>query len=264
MPRLWSWRHERRQNAYQRGICAPLVCPARANSQRARLRPASATHESPWGDNRGFESRRSRFRSTRKRVIPRLHVTLLRSPSRIEVTTRRGRYRVAVGRSVRPTGSSTCRVGLVDLDTWGVQGTEVSRVFGYSEGVPIETIWWPQDFAEAFLAGLVSGEQSAAAEARAGGIALRTEGLLEAVAVTRSISMSEISSATPRETLPVSTTSSTTAGSAAAIRSATSRNSRVLAVGTHRSRLGICRSRQPSLSAWMRSRLSRGQSSSSL
>jgi predicted nucleotidyltransferase len=71
------------------------------------------------------------------------------------------------------------RVGLVNLDTWGVQGTEVSRVFGYYEGVPIETIWWPQDFAEAFLAALVSGEQSAAAEALAGGIALRTEGLLE-------------------------------------------------------------------------------------
>ena len=29
---------------------------------------------------------------------------------------------------------------------WGVQGTEVSRVFGYYEGVPIETIWWPAGF----------------------------------------------------------------------------------------------------------------------
>ena len=54
------------------------------------------------------------------------------------------------------------RVGLGKLDTWGVQGTEVSRVFGYYEGVPIETIWWPQDFAEASVAALVSGEQSAA------------------------------------------------------------------------------------------------------
>lgn len=72
------------------------------------------------------------------------------------------------------------RVGLVDLDTWGVQGTEVSRVFGYYEGIPIETIWWPHDFAEASVAALLSGEQSAAAEALANGIALRTVGLLSA------------------------------------------------------------------------------------
>jgi len=71
------------------------------------------------------------------------------------------------------------RVGLGNLDTWGVQGTEVSRVFGYYEGVPIETIWWPHDFAEASVAALVLGEQSAAAEALASGVALRTGGLLE-------------------------------------------------------------------------------------
>ena len=46
--------------------------------------------------------------------------------------------------------------------------------------------------------------------------------------------MSENSSATPRETLPVSTTSSTTGGSAAAIRSATFCSSRALDVGTQR------------------------------
>jgi hypothetical protein len=68
--------------------------------------------------------------------------------------------------------------GLVDLDSWGVQGTEVSRVFGYCEGIPVETTWWPRDFAEATVAALVSGVQSAAAEALAGGIALRTGGLL--------------------------------------------------------------------------------------
>lgn len=71
------------------------------------------------------------------------------------------------------------RVGLGNLDTWGTQGTEVSRVFGYYEGVPIETIWWPHEFAEATVAALLSGEQSAAAEALANGIALRTVGLLE-------------------------------------------------------------------------------------
>lgn len=70
------------------------------------------------------------------------------------------------------------RVGLLNLDTWGVQGTEVSRVFGYYEGVPIEMIWWPHDFAEASIAALLSGEHSASAEALANGIALRTVGLL--------------------------------------------------------------------------------------
>jgi hypothetical protein len=71
------------------------------------------------------------------------------------------------------------RVGLVDLDTWGVQGTDVARVFGYYEGVPIETIWWPREFAEASVAAILSGEQSASAEALANGVALRTVGLLE-------------------------------------------------------------------------------------
>jgi predicted nucleotidyltransferase len=71
------------------------------------------------------------------------------------------------------------RLGLVDLDTWGVQGTEVSRVFGYYEGNPIETIWWSRDFAEASVAALLSGEQSASAEAITSGVALRTVGLLE-------------------------------------------------------------------------------------
>jgi hypothetical protein len=71
------------------------------------------------------------------------------------------------------------RIGFANIDTWGVQGTEVSRVFGYYEGVPIETIWWPHDFAEASVAALVSGERSTAAEALASGSALRTGGLLE-------------------------------------------------------------------------------------
>ena len=70
-------------------------------------------------------------------------------------------------------------VGLSSLDTWGVQGTEVLRVFGYYEGVPFETIWWPHEFAEASVTALFSGEQSAAAEALVNGVALRTCGLLE-------------------------------------------------------------------------------------
>src|SRR6266516_2457531 len=72
------------------------------------------------------------------------------------------------------------RVGLVGLDTWGVQGTEASRVFGYYDGVPIETIWWPRDFAAASIAALLAGRESSSADALANGIALRTVGLLEA------------------------------------------------------------------------------------
>lgn len=71
-------------------------------------------------------------------------------------------------------------VGLVALDTWGAQGTEVSRVFGYYEGIPVETVWWPHDFAEASVAALSAGQQSAAADALVNGVALRTAGLLAA------------------------------------------------------------------------------------
>ena len=83
-----------------------------------------------------------------------------------------------------PLGLAECfdsarEVGLTDLDTWGVQGTEVSRVFGYFQGIPIETIWWPRAFAEATVAALIAGEESTAAEALTEGVALRTVGLLE-------------------------------------------------------------------------------------
>lgn len=70
-------------------------------------------------------------------------------------------------------------VGLVGLDSWGAQGTEVSRVFGYYEGVPIEMVWWPHDVAEASVAGILAGERSSAADALVNGSALRTVGLLE-------------------------------------------------------------------------------------
>jgi hypothetical protein len=71
-----------------------------------------------------------------------------------------------------------CRVGLSSLDTWGPQGTEVSRVFGYYVGVPVELTWWARDFAQASVTALLAGEQSSAADALANGIALRTVGLL--------------------------------------------------------------------------------------
>ena len=66
------------------------------------------------------------------------------------------------------------------LDTWGPQGTEASRVFGYFETVPVELVWWPRDYAEESVAALLAGESSASAEALANGVALRTAGLLRA------------------------------------------------------------------------------------
>ena len=69
-------------------------------------------------------------------------------------------------------------VGLERLDTWGPQGTPASKVFGYCESVPIELVWWPREFAESSLAGLLAGEESSSAEAIANGVALRTVGLL--------------------------------------------------------------------------------------
>jgi hypothetical protein len=71
------------------------------------------------------------------------------------------------------------RIGFERLDTWGVQGTETNRVFGYVDGVPVETIWWSREFAEASVARIVAGEPSGSAEALANGVSLRTVGLLE-------------------------------------------------------------------------------------
>jgi hypothetical protein len=69
--------------------------------------------------------------------------------------------------------------GLERLDTWGPQGTATSRVFGYFEGVPVELVWWPRRFAEASVAGLLTGEESSAADALVNGVSLRTNGRLE-------------------------------------------------------------------------------------
>jgi hypothetical protein len=71
-------------------------------------------------------------------------------------------------------------IGLDGIDTWGVQGTETSRVFGYLDGVPIELVWWSRYHAEASIDALLAGEPSSAADAIANGVALRTVGLLEA------------------------------------------------------------------------------------
>lgn len=70
--------------------------------------------------------------------------------------------------------------GLAGLASWGPQGTETSRVFGYLDGVPIELVWWSRDHADASVAALLGGQASSAADALVHGVALRTAGLLEA------------------------------------------------------------------------------------
>jgi hypothetical protein len=70
------------------------------------------------------------------------------------------------------------RIGFEQMDTWGQQGVPTNRVFGYLDGVPVETIWWSRDFAEASVGAMVAGEPSGSAEALANGVSLRTVGLL--------------------------------------------------------------------------------------
>ena len=69
--------------------------------------------------------------------------------------------------------------GLEELDTWGPQGTDTKRVFGYREGVPIELVWWSRDFAEQSVAGIIAGEPSGSGDALANGVAVRSAGLLD-------------------------------------------------------------------------------------
>ena len=68
--------------------------------------------------------------------------------------------------------------GLTDLGTWGPQGVPTKRVSGYREGIPIELIWWSRAHAESAVDAIFAGEVTAAADALANGVALRTSGLL--------------------------------------------------------------------------------------
>jgi predicted nucleotidyltransferase len=63
-------------------------------------------------------------------------------------------------------------VGLEERDSWGDPSTPTRRVFGYLEGMPVETIWWSRELAEELFA------SGGSAEALASGVALRTSGLL--------------------------------------------------------------------------------------
>ena len=68
--------------------------------------------------------------------------------------------------------------GFQRLGSWGAQNSPGRNVFGYCEGVPIELIWWSQDYAESRIGAMFAGESPAAADAILHGVPLRTHGLL--------------------------------------------------------------------------------------
>jgi len=65
-------------------------------------------------------------------------------------------------------------VGLTGLDTWGNPATPTRRVFGYLDGVPIETIWWYRAYAEEQIA----APSQATGDALLNAVPLKTAGLL--------------------------------------------------------------------------------------
>lgn len=62
--------------------------------------------------------------------------------------------------------------GLEERDTWGDPSTPTRRVFGYLEGVPVETIWWSRELAEAQFT------QQGSDQALLHGVPVRTSGLI--------------------------------------------------------------------------------------
>jgi predicted nucleotidyltransferase len=62
--------------------------------------------------------------------------------------------------------------GLEERGSWGDPSTPTRRVSGYLDGQPVETIWWSRGLAEEQFA------SGGSADALAGGVALRTSGLL--------------------------------------------------------------------------------------
>jgi predicted nucleotidyltransferase len=68
--------------------------------------------------------------------------------------------------------------GLTELDTWGPQGGPTQRVFGFCDGVPVETVWWDREFAQSRVDGALAGESQSTGDALSNGVSLRTTGLL--------------------------------------------------------------------------------------
>jgi hypothetical protein len=72
--------------------------------------------------------------------------------------------------------AATC--GVTNLGTWGQQDGPTRRVSGFSQGAPIELIWWSRAHAETAIDAVFKGDLSGTADAIANGVALRTSGLL--------------------------------------------------------------------------------------
>ena len=70
--------------------------------------------------------------------------------------------------------------GLEELGTWGAQVGPARRVSGRREGVPIELIWWPREYADAQIDLVFDGGSPSTADALVHGVPLRTTGLLAA------------------------------------------------------------------------------------
>lgn len=70
--------------------------------------------------------------------------------------------------------------GVRGLDTWGARAGPARRVSGYREGVPLELVWWPRDYAQAHVDVLHAGEAPSTADALMYGVPLRTTGSLAA------------------------------------------------------------------------------------
>jgi Nucleotidyltransferase domain len=68
--------------------------------------------------------------------------------------------------------------GLDGLDTWGPRDGPARRVSGYREGVPLELVWWPRDYARTRVDALLAGEAPSTADALVHGVPLRTTGSL--------------------------------------------------------------------------------------
>lgn len=68
--------------------------------------------------------------------------------------------------------------GLGGLDTWGLQGTAVRKVFGMRDDVPVELVWQARGDAEAAIDAILAGDASSTADAIANGVALRGGDLL--------------------------------------------------------------------------------------
>jgi hypothetical protein len=67
---------------------------------------------------------------------------------------------------------------LTDLGTWGRQDVPTKRVSGWSDGAPIELIWWSRGYAETAIDAIFVDDISTTADAIANGVALRTSGLV--------------------------------------------------------------------------------------